>query len=289
MEASGTRAYLRNNGALRLYRSARALQATAFEREVAAKLDVPFRELDEESLNELEPSLCCRDARAILWPQHASVSDPYAVTRGYLEHLQALGGRLLRADARRLTEADGSWRIENQDTVCWAPEVVVALGPWSGEVLAGLDVRVPMVVKRGYHMHYRLQGPTAIGRPVTDTLHGYVLAPMAAGVRLTTGVELARRTARATPVQLEVAARYAAKLLPLGAAVDAEPWLGARPCFPDLRPAIGKVPGRRGLWLCTGHAHSGFGLGPVTGRLLAELMCGETPICDPIPFSVGRF
>jgi len=38
-----------------------------------------------------------------------------------------------------------------------------------------------------------------------------------------------------------------------------------------------------------GHAHHGLTLGPVSGRLLAELMTGQQPFTDPSPYSVQRF
>ena len=78
-------------------------------------------------------------------------------------------------------------------------------------------------------------------------------------------------------------------LFPLGEAVDAKPWMGARPCLPDMRPVIGTAPRHAGLWFDFGHQHHGLTLGPVTGRLLAEMMTGETPFADPAPFAVERF
>ena len=68
-----------------------------------------------------------------------------------------------------------------------------------------------------------------------------------------------------------------------------EPWLGMRPCTPDMRPVIGPAPRHRGLWFAFGHNHHGLTLGPVTGRLLAEMMTGETPFADPSPFAAERF
>jgi len=65
--------------------------------------------------------------------------------------------------------------------------------------------------------------------------------------------------------------------------------MGARPCFADSRPVIGRAPGQGGLWLAYGHGHSGLTLGPVTGRLIAEMMTGETPFCDPAPYRAERF
>jgi D-amino-acid dehydrogenase len=112
---------------------------------------------------------------------------------------------------------------------------------------------------------------------------------MAAGIRLTTGAEFARRDAPPTPVQLERSLPAAREIFPLGKAIDREPWLGRRPCLPDMLPIVGRAPRHQRLWLDFGHHHLGFTLGPVTGRLLAEMMTGETPFTDPAPYRADRF
>jgi D-amino-acid dehydrogenase len=52
---------------------------------------------------------------------------------------------------------------------------------------------------------------------------------------------------------------------------------------------LGRAPGAHDLWLACGHGHSGLTLGPVTGRLIAEMMTGATPFCDPAPYAAERF
>ena len=78
-------------------------------------------------------------------------------------------------------------------------------------------------------------------------------------------------------------------LAPLGEPIEDVPWMGSRPCFADSRPVVGRAPGHAGLWLAFGHAHWGLTLGPATGRLVAEMMTGATPFCDPAPFGAERF
>jgi D-amino-acid dehydrogenase len=90
-------------------------------------------------------------------------------------------------------------------------------------------------------------------------------------------------------VQIERTLPIARKLFPLGQAIDAAPWMGRRPCMPDMLPVIGQAARHAGLWFDFGHQHHGLTLGPVTGRLLAEMMTGEEPLADPKPFSPGRF
>ena len=65
--------------------------------------------------------------------------------------------------------------------------------------------------------------------------------------------------------------------------------MGARPCTPDMMPVIGKAPRHDDVWFSFGHAHHGLTLGPVTGRLLAEMMTGEKPFLDASAFRAERF
>jgi D-amino-acid dehydrogenase len=199
------------------------------------------------------------------------------------------GGRFRVADARTLQQEAGEWRLAGPDGAFVAREAVVALGPWSDQVFRPLGYSIPLGIKRGYHLHLEPRGNAVLHHPVLDTDLGYLLAPMTRGIRLTTGVEFARRDAPPSPIQLQRALPRAHRLFPLGEAVEANPWIGARPCLPDMLPVIGKAPRHPGLWFDFGHQHHGLTLGPATGRLLAEMMAGETPFADPVPFAVERF
>jgi len=165
----------------------------------------------------------------------------------------------------------------------------VALGPWSDDVFRPLGYDIPLAVKRGYHMHYGARGNATLSHPLHDGDGGYMLVPMSKGIRLTTGVEFADRDAPPNPIQLTRDEPVARELFPLGERLEPAPWLGRRPCLPDMVPVIGQGTRHHGLWFGFGHAHHGFTLGPVTGRLLAEMMTGETPFTDPSHYSASRF
>jgi D-amino-acid dehydrogenase len=166
---------------------------------------------------------------------------------------------------------------------------VVALGPWAPDLLEPLGIKLPMGFKRGYHRHFNAQGNASLQRPVVDVANGYLITPMEQGIRLTTGAEFAARDAAPTPVQFDRLMPAARALFPLGERADDKTWLGARPCFPDSRPVIGRAPGQSGLWLAIGHAHWGLTLGPPTGRLIADMIAGATPFVDPKPYAAERF
>jgi D-amino-acid dehydrogenase len=294
MADAGAGGYLRRDGWLKLYRSDAAFAALGRELELAAEFGIACRPLDPDGARALEPHLAPVFRHAVYWPGAASVSNPLAVTKAYAARLSRRGGVILTGNARSLHRADGRWRIETAEGPLDAPEVVLALGPFAPELLAPLGIRLPLGIKRGYHLHFRAKGNAALTRPVVDIENGYCLASMEQGIRLTTGVEFAARTARPTPVQFDRLLPDARALFALADPVEATPWMGCRPCFADSRPVIGRAPGHdsgrtAGLWLAYGHGHWGLTLGAVTGRLLADMITGATPFCDPAPYSAERF
>ncbi len=290
---AGAAALFRETGWLRLFRTEagfREAERTYLPR--AAEHGIRLEALTPEAVTaELEPSLSPRFHAAVFSPETASVASPGEVTKAYARLFAAEGGRIATGEVTGLCAAPGGgWRVALADGAAHGADVaVVAAGPWAMDLLAPLGYRLPLAVKRGYHRHYRPVGNASLARPVVDMEKGFVITPMKDGIRLTTGIEFARRDARPTPVQLSRAHALAEDLFPLGEAVEDAPWMGARPCFPDSLPVIGPAPRHPGLWLAIGHGHLGFTEGPVTGRLLSEMMTGAPTVVDPRPYRADRF
>jgi D-amino-acid dehydrogenase len=289
IDEAGVPQLLRKTGWIKLFRSEATLKGALRDRDRARQYGVEGETLDAKDIAEREPALTGDFAGGIYWPTPGFVPDPGALAKAYAALFARKGGRFLVGDARTLEQRGGGWRIAGANGAIVAREIVVALGPWSDQVFRPLGYAIPLAVKRGYHLHLAPRGNAVLNHPVLDSDQGFLLAPMNRGIRLTTGVEFARRDAPPTPVQVERALPKAHALFPLGEAVDATPWMGARPCLPDMLPVIGKAPRHNGLWFDFGHQHHGLTLGPATGRLLAEMMTGETPFADPKPFAVERF
>ena len=66
-------------------------------------------------------------------------------------------------------------------------------------------------------------------------------------------------------------------------------WAGLRPCSPDGLPYLGPVPGRDRIIVASGHAMLGLSMGPVTGKLVSELVTGVRPMIPLDQLAVGRF
>ncbi len=69
----------------------------------------------------------------------------------------------------------------------------------------------------------------------------------------------------------------------------AERWAGVIDATPDVVPCISPLPKMEGLYLASGFSGHGFGLGPGAGKLMAQMVMGESPCVDPAPFRYARF
>lgn len=291
LDESDARHRLRDTGWIFLYRTTAAWNSGALARRTFAQYDVPTRELNPAELAEVEPALSPIFHRA-LWIQGSySVDDPHEVVAAYARLFQREGGTFKRMDAAAIRRDANGWTVQGtsaSESVS-ADRLVVALGPWSKALLKTTGIDLPMAFERGYHMHYSGRDGARVTRPVYDTGGGYVLSPMARGLRLSTGVELNACEAPARPEQLDLAEQRAREALPLGDRLDAAAWLGRRPTLPDSRPMIGEAPRHPGLWLALGHQHIGFSTAPGTAKVLAELMLEGAAASRHVAFRPGRF
>lgn len=287
---AGATQLVRRKGWMRVFRTARERDLRFAEAAAwRSEFGVNFAELDEKELQAKEPHLNPLLVGALHWTDPTTAVDPQGLALAYLKLFESRGGRFVQGNALSLGQDGDTWSVRTAEGPLQAGAAVVALGPWADVVTRALGYDLPLAVKRGYHMHYRAAGKAMLNHPVLDTERGYMLAPMQRGIRLTTGAEFALRDSIRTPVQLGRAEPLARELFPLAERLDTEPWMGARPCTPDMMPVIGKAPRHANLWFAFGHAHHGFTLGPVTGRLIGEMVAGEKPFVDPAPYRPDRF
>ena len=228
-----------------------------------------------------EPNLTGEFAGAVYYPAPGFVPDPGALAKAYAALFTRKGGRFLVGDARTLEQTDGRWRVADPSG---------AASRARGRGGAGTMVRSGVSSARIFHPARRqARLPSASGAARQRRAQS---SRARFGSRLSAGADESRHSPHhrrgvcpprraADPIQFEQALPRAHALFPLGEAVDAKPWMGARPCLPDMLPVIGKAPRHAGLWFDFGHQHHGLTLGPATGRLLAEMMTGETPFADP--------
>jgi D-amino-acid dehydrogenase len=286
--AAGAQDLVSREGFRFVFRSAEAFDEAAQRAEnLRTRFGVRSQAENTAQLAQAEPALQRPMAGAVHWLDPWAVNDPGALVQRYADLFAARGGRVLSGDAASLQPQGAGWSVQTTEGRVQAQQAVLALGPWADGLIRTLGYRYPLFIKRGYHQHYT--APAQLRQPVLDAERGYVLAPMQRGLRLTTGAEFAPIDAPPTPVQLAKAEALARELVDLGKPLPEAPWLGARPCTADMLPVMGPAPRHPGLWFNFGHAHQGFTLGPVAGRLLAELVHGGPTWVDAAPYRPARF
>lgn len=289
IEKAGAGALIRSNGWIDTYRTPAAFEAYKKSLADLDRFHLDYEVLDSDALHRRDPAIG-EVAGGVHWKDPKSVTDPGGLVKAYAALFAKNGGIFIKADAATLTQTATGWQVTGDDGPIAAREAVVALGPQAGLIYKRLGYAIPMAIKRGYHLHFNTTGNATLEYSHVDGEGGYVLAPMVKGIRLTTGIEFADPLGPINTIQLKRAETLARRLFPsLGQQLETTPWLGLRPCLPDMRPVIGEAPRHKGLWFNFGHAHHGLTLGPATGRLLAEMMTGEKPFADPSAFAASRF
>ena len=167
-----------------------------------------------------------------------------------------------------------------------AHRTTVAFVPGFGA--AGLGLRVPLEVERGYHLMLPASG-VSLCVPVSNNEHTFVATPMEHGLRLAGTVEIAGTAPPPDWRRADILLTHARRMLH-GLNTEAPSrWMGFRPSFPDSLPAIGHLPGLSNAIAAFGHGHYGISLSPMTGRIVADLAAGRAAAIDPSPYRPDRF
>ncbi|PTM40789.1 FAD-binding oxidoreductase [Bosea sp. 124] len=288
MAEAGVTHRLRETGTLKVWRTEAGHAAAKAEQDFLAAHGIVSQVLDRQGISGVEPALNPIFHAGLLCLENASVDSPGAVTQAYAELFARRGGAIVQARIEKLVHDGGAWQARTDKGAFEAEIAVVALGPWSMDLIAPLGLDSRLDVERGYHRHLRAKDGATLARPVYDVDAAYFMAPMEQGYRITSGVDLSHRDAPDEHRQIEAVTKSAREAFPLHE-FDGETWRGARPTLPDSLPMIGEAPRNPGLWLAFGNQHLGFSTGPITGEIVAALICGETPPADPKPFAPGRY
>jgi len=278
---------IRETGWLKVWRS-EAIAAAQQEQDFLAEFGIESELLDRQAISALEPDIVPVYRTGLLHTQTASVDSPGAVVKAYARMFAGAGGEIRKSDIKAIEPSGEGWRVVFGDGAIRARHIVVALGPWSSDLLRPLGYRVPLAFERGYHQEFTPNPARALRRPIHDAEGSFLMTPMENGIRVTSGVELTDRDAPSSFAQLDMVVPMARGVAEFGAAVG-EPWRGARPTLPDSLPMIGRAPRHASLWLAFGNQHIGFTTGPATGAAIAAMIAGEDPSFDASAFAPGRY
>ncbi|MDH5829573.1 FAD-dependent oxidoreductase [Luteimonas sp. M1R5S18] len=279
-------------GADCVFRDPAAIEAYVRQLPALAELGVASEVIDGAAYQAQEPALRDGVAGAVRYPGDAQLRPDRYVAE-LARAVRDAGGTIEdQCEATGLVEEGDGVRIETRNGMRSAREVVLATGAWSPLLARALRLRWlrdAMQPGKGYSITYSRPGLVP-KRPMTLHERRVCVTVWEDGFRLGSTMEFSGHDTRLNRRRLDALERGAAEYLhePVGP-VKREEWYGWRPLTWDDLPLIGRAPGFERLWLATGHGMLGVSMSPASGRLLAELVCGESPHIDPTPYTPARF
>lgn len=172
-----------------------------------------------------------------------------------------------------------------------ANAVVIAGGAWTRRIGDQLGVQLPVEPLRGQIAHLGVAEHDTAEWPIVQQVYGHYMVPWS-DHRVAVGatVEEAGFAPAVTAGGVNEIMREALRVMPgLANATLGEVRVGLRPTSPDDAPLLGPLPGIPNVFVATGHGAEGLLLGPISGKLIADLIAGTNPAFDLEPFSPARF
>lgn len=170
-----------------------------------------------------------------------------------------------------------------------ADEVVLAAGSWSPLLTKKLGLKIPIQAGKGYRINVTRE--TNITIPSILCEAKVAVTPMNGFTRFAGTMEISGINHKINPVRVNAIAKAAESFYNGLEISNNEKELaacGLRPCSPDGLPYIGKSSKCTNLTIAAGHAMMGWSLGPVTGKLVAEIISNKKTSLDLAPFSPDR-
>ena len=290
ISAANAEYLISRKGWLQLHRSEETLKEAIAAAIKDRDQGVEHNVLTVDELKVMEPSANFDEfAGAIHWLNSWQVSNPSLLVKLYAKNFQEMGGIIKESGVNEIVQEQDGWKVITDNDTYYSDKLVIAAGPWSNDLIKPLGYDLPLFPMRGYHQHFKVTEKNTINHSMFDIDKRFVMGPMQQGIRITTGAEMTTMDAPKNFGQLNTVLKLARKILPLEDAVESEAWAGSRPCMPDMKPVIGPAPQHDKLWFAFGHSHQGFTLGPMTGRLVEEMIHDKPLLVDIKPFSAERF
>lgn len=292
-EKAGLTEFIVRKGLLHAYLSRHEFEKDAEAWKIRHQEGVEWQELDAQALHALEPDLDRRYTFGIYVAEAGNCTNPGAYTAGLIRYACEHGAKLIHSQATGFEIVEGQLNavLTNQGRIACS-KAVIAAGSRAKELAQMAGDHVSLETERGYHAVVR---DAQVG-PRHSTMFSdmkVVTSSMQKGLRIAGQVEIADNDATANWKRAEIIKNHLLSIYP-GLSRSLSPdsievWMGRRPSTPDGIPCIGPASKSKDIIHAYGHGHIGLVGSARTGRLVAQLVNGDSPEIPLSPFSPQRF
>ncbi len=278
------------NGSLQVFLTEQGLKGGVEEAHLLETFDIPIKLMSASDVCNLEPALLPSVVGGVYYPRDAHI-NPFRFVTGLAEKAREFGAEISTGtEVLALETKNGSViAIKTTRGDIHPQKVVLAAGSWSPEIARALRLNIPIQAAKGYSITFEKPAispkiPLLFGEAHT------VVNPLGNALRVAGTLELAGMDFSFNMRRVEAIRKGAQQYLPgLDQARVLEIWRGLRPCTPDGLPIISHSDSLNNLFIAAGHAMLGMSLGPITGKLVSQLVNEEKTDFNLTLFNTNRF
>lgn len=276
------------SGLLSVYTTGQEFEKGRHEAALLGQHGIESEVLNGTQARQLEPSLNKQVMGAVFFPQDAH-GDCYRFSLGMANTIRKMGVAIFTNEkVTGFTHKTGCWVVRSTSQEFSAESIVFATGSWASESLKSLGARIPLQPGKGYSV--TIPRPASSPRiPVMNAAKKVVITPLGGRLRFAGTMEFDKFDLSIRKTRTDAVLRGGLEVLNIVQPHEVDRWCGLRPCTPDGLPVIDRVGSHPNCYVATGHAMLGYTLGPITGKLVAEMVAGSSPCMDIHALRLNRF
>ena len=255
----------------------------------------------------LEPNLSTTIKYALFFTEVGHTINPWALSLALADYAKSLGVEYKKLTVESINQKASGVEIQTEQALVFAEHCVIATGAWSKNLINGLGYHLPIEAERGYSLTLATEqveeAHQLLSRPVASAERKFIITPMENMLRLSGTVEYAGLNGKANYQRADMLRKNAEFILTnlpseqlstqeqddgLINGVEKK-WLGCRPSLPDSLPVICQAPKHDRIFMALGHQHLGLTQGAIKGKLISQLVSGQSTDIGTKPFCISRF
>ena len=278
------------SGALYLYDTRSQYLAAQKSWQLRRQHGVEYECYEGAKLHEFQPGLANNIYAGIHAPNFQLVSNPNDFCLAIHNHLSQNAVETVYQKVIAINPRTEGVEVVLQDAPAMqAAKVIIAAGPWSGELSKTLGDKVPLIGERGYNTTLPKSALPELSKIIFFAPHGFVISPLANGIRVGGASEISRLDRPPNFRRSQALLEKAKTLVPDLQLLQGEQWMGIRPTTPDTLPVIATASQHENIFYAFGHGHLGLTQATATAQLLSELINGQPASMPLTSLSARRF
>jgi D-amino-acid dehydrogenase len=283
---------LEQRGLLMLCKTQKGLDGEAEVASAAHRIGLKAEVLDAKQTAALDPGITMDVTGSVYFPDDCHL-DPARFMTALRQKVISLGGTILdQTEVHSIERSNGKAIAVTGPKGRWeADQFVIAGGSWSAPLLKTIGMKLPLQAGKGYSL--TLPEPPQLPKLCSIFAEAKVaITPMGESLRFAGTMEVGGLNTTINPARVRGIVKSVNQYFPKFSESDftnVAPWAGLRPVSPDGVPYLGKAPGADNLIVASGHAMMGLSLGPVTGKLVSDLLTSTPTFRDIAQMAPARF